>query len=343
MSTTPSPFPPLPRTGRAVTGRCSPSRGANYGHGPARKVIVTCAVTGSVHVPSQSPYLPLTPEQIAENAIGAAEAGAAILHLHARDPENGQPTPDPEMFMQLPAPRSKSATDAVVNITTGGGQGMTLEQRLAAAMRAKPEMCSLNMGSMNFGRYPIASRIKEWRFDWEAGRPREPRATTSSATPTPTSSTSCASSARPTASASSSSATTSATSTTWPTSSTAGWSTAPLRPDHSRHPRRHRHRPRGPAAHEADRRPPLRRRLPLVDPRRRPPPVQPGHDGRDHGRQRPRRPGGQHLPRQGRAGRANADLVAKIVRILGELSLEPATPDEARDVLGLKGAAKVGF
>ena len=132
----------------------------------ARKVIVSCAVTGAVHVPSQSPYLPITPEQIAENAIGAAEAGAAILHLHARNPENGRPTPDPDMYMRF-LPEIKERTDAVVNITTGGGQGMTLEQRLAAAMRAKPEMCSLNMGSMNFGRFGIAKRIKEYKFDWE--------------------------------------------------------------------------------------------------------------------------------------------------------------------------------
>jgi len=131
------------------------------------KVIITCAVTGAVHVPSQSEYLPITPEQIAENAIGAAEAGAAILHLHARNPENGRPTPDPDMFMQF-LPEIKERCNAVINITTGGGQGMTLEQRLAAAMRAKPEMCSLNMGSMNFGRFGIANRIKEFRFDWEA-------------------------------------------------------------------------------------------------------------------------------------------------------------------------------
>jgi 3,5-dioxohexanoate:acetyl-CoA acetone transferase len=131
------------------------------------KVIITCAVTGAVHVPSQSEYLPITPEQIAENAIGAAEAGAAILHLHARNPENGRPTSDPDMFMQF-LPEIKERCDAVINITTGGGQGMTLEQRLAAAMRARPEMCSLNMGSMNFGRFGIANRIKEFRFDWEA-------------------------------------------------------------------------------------------------------------------------------------------------------------------------------
>jgi uncharacterized protein (DUF849 family) len=131
------------------------------------KVIISCAVTGAVHVPSQSEYLPITPEQIAENAIGAAEAGAAILHLHARDPQNGKPTSDPSMFMQF-LPEIKERCDAVVNITTGGGQGMTLDQRLAAAMRARPEMCSLNMGSMNFGRFGIANRIKEFKYDWEA-------------------------------------------------------------------------------------------------------------------------------------------------------------------------------
>ncbi len=130
------------------------------------KVIISCAVTGAVHIPSQSEYLPITPEQIAENAIGAAEAGAAILHLHARNPETGKPTPDPDMFMQF-LPEIKERTDAVVNITTGGGQGMSLEQRLAAAMRAKPEMCSLNMGSMNFGRFQMGKRIKDFKFDWE--------------------------------------------------------------------------------------------------------------------------------------------------------------------------------
>ncbi len=130
------------------------------------KVIISCAVTGAVHVPSQSPYLPITPEEIAENAIGAAEAGAAILHLHARDPETGKPTPDPEMFMRF-LPEIKERTDAVVNITTGGGHRMTLDERLAGPLRFKPEMCSLNMGSMNFGLFPIKGRIKEYTYDWE--------------------------------------------------------------------------------------------------------------------------------------------------------------------------------
>ncbi|HUK59743.1 MAG TPA: 3-keto-5-aminohexanoate cleavage protein [Stellaceae bacterium] len=130
------------------------------------KVIITCAVTGSIHTPTMSPHLPLTPAEVAEQAIGAAEAGAAILHLHARDGKDGRPTPDPAVFMQF-LPRIKQATKAVVNITTGGGHGMTLEERLAAPLRAAPEMCSLNMGSMNFGLYPMLNRYKEFKHEWE--------------------------------------------------------------------------------------------------------------------------------------------------------------------------------
>lgn len=130
------------------------------------KVVITCAVTGSIHTPTMSPHLPLTPDQVAEQAIGAAEAGAAILHLHARDPEDGRPTPDPAVFMQF-LPRIKQACDAVVNITTGGGHNMTVDERLAAPLKASPEMCSLNMGSMNFGLYPMLSRYKEFKHEWE--------------------------------------------------------------------------------------------------------------------------------------------------------------------------------
>jgi uncharacterized protein (DUF849 family) len=131
-----------------------------------KKVIITCAITGGIHTPTMSAALPFTPEDIAAQAIAAAEAGASILHLHARDPENGKPTPEPAVFMQF-LPRIKQSTDAVLNITTGGGLNMSVEQRLAAPLMAKPEMCSLNMGSMNFGIYPLADRYKTWRFDWE--------------------------------------------------------------------------------------------------------------------------------------------------------------------------------
>ncbi|RWM02374.1 3-keto-5-aminohexanoate cleavage protein [Mesorhizobium sp.] len=131
-----------------------------------RKVIITCAVTGSVHTPSMSPHLPVTPDQIATDAIAAAEAGASILHLHARDPKDGRPTADPDVFMQF-LPRIKQATDAVINITTGGSSLMTLDQRLAAPLRAQPEMCSLNMGSMNFALFPMLERPREWRHEWE--------------------------------------------------------------------------------------------------------------------------------------------------------------------------------
>ncbi len=133
---------------------------------PENKVIISCAVTGSIHTPTMTPYLPITAQDIAQNAIGAAEAGAAIVHLHARDPETGQPTPDPERFMAF-LPVIKQSTTAVVNITTGGGHGMSLEERLAAPRRAEPEMCSLNMGSMNFGLYPNLARYQTWKFDWE--------------------------------------------------------------------------------------------------------------------------------------------------------------------------------
>jgi uncharacterized protein (DUF849 family) len=130
------------------------------------KVIVTCAVTGSVHTPTMSPYLPITPDEIARDAIAAAEAGASILHLHARDPKNGRPTPSPAVFMQF-LPRIKQSCDAVINITTGGGHGMTLEERTAAAFSAKPELASFNMGSMNFGLYPILEKMTKFKYEWE--------------------------------------------------------------------------------------------------------------------------------------------------------------------------------
>ena len=131
-----------------------------------RKVIITCAVTGSIHTPSMSPHLPCTPDEIAAEAIAAAEAGAAVLHLHARDPKDGRPSPDPALFRQF-LPRIKQATDAVVNITTGGSATMTLQDRLAAALEMRPEMCSLNLGSMNFGTYPALDRIKTFQHEWE--------------------------------------------------------------------------------------------------------------------------------------------------------------------------------
>lgn len=132
----------------------------------AGKVIITCAVTGSVHTPTMSPYLPITPDQIAADAIAAAEAGASILHLHARNPESGRPTADPGVFMQF-LPRIKQASDAVVNITTGGSSLMSIDERLAAPLAAEPEMCSLNMGSMNFGLYPMLDKPRAWKHSWE--------------------------------------------------------------------------------------------------------------------------------------------------------------------------------
>lgn len=133
----------------------------------SEKVIITCAITGSVHTPSMSPYLPLTATEIAEQSIAAAEAGAAILHLHARDPQTGRPSQDPGLFLDF-LPRIKQATDAVLNITTGGGLGMALEDRIAPAKRVKAEVASLNMGSMNFGVWELAAKRTDWKHDWEA-------------------------------------------------------------------------------------------------------------------------------------------------------------------------------
>lgn len=130
------------------------------------KVIISCAVTGAIHTPSMSDHLPITPAEIASQAIAAAEAGAAILHLHARDPNDGRPTPDPAVFMQF-LPVIKQSTDAVINITTGGGLGMTVEERLAAPLQASPEMASLNMGSMNFNISGSAARIPNFKYEWE--------------------------------------------------------------------------------------------------------------------------------------------------------------------------------
>ncbi|MFY9675821.1 MAG: 3-keto-5-aminohexanoate cleavage protein [Terriglobales bacterium] len=131
-----------------------------------RKIIISCAITGSVHTPTMSEYLPITPRQIVDSALEAAQAGAAILHLHARNPENGKPSADMAHFQQM-CPVLAERTDAILNITTGGSSRMKIEERLAYPMLVKPEMCSLNLGSMNFSFHPVAERITEWRYDWE--------------------------------------------------------------------------------------------------------------------------------------------------------------------------------
>jgi uncharacterized protein (DUF849 family) len=132
----------------------------------SRKVIISCAITGSIHTPSMSPYLPITPAEIAEAAIGAAKAGAAIVHLHARDPKTGLPDQRPEAFEPF-LKVIKQSSDCVVNITTGGAPTMSVEERLRPAAHFRPEVASLNMGSMNFGLYPMLNRFKEFSHDWE--------------------------------------------------------------------------------------------------------------------------------------------------------------------------------
>ena len=131
-----------------------------------KSVIITCAPTGGIHTPTMSPHLPITPAEIATDSIEAAEAGASIIHLHARDPETGKPDPRPETFNQF-LPVIKQSTDAVINVSTGGGLGMTMDERLLAATTARPEMASLNMGSMNFGIFPMLEKYSDWKHDWE--------------------------------------------------------------------------------------------------------------------------------------------------------------------------------
>ncbi|MFT6928311.1 MAG: hypothetical protein ACJAZP_003962 [Psychromonas sp.] len=131
-----------------------------------RKVILTCAVTGAMHTPTMSEYLPLTPDEIRDESVAAAEAGASVIHLHARNPADGSPTGATDVYEKF-LPAIHEATDAVINLTTGGSPTMTVAERLAAAEKFEPEMCSLNMGSLNFAIFPIADRYKEWKYDWE--------------------------------------------------------------------------------------------------------------------------------------------------------------------------------
>ncbi len=131
-----------------------------------KSIIVTCAVTGSIHTPSMSPHLPVTADEIAAEALAAAAAGASVVHLHARDPKTGMPTQDPGLFREF-LPRIQRESDVVVNITTGGAPTMLVEERLQPALQLKPEVASLNMGSMNFGLFPMLARFKEFKYDWE--------------------------------------------------------------------------------------------------------------------------------------------------------------------------------
>jgi len=133
---------------------------------PTNKVIISCALTGGIHTPTMSPALPVSPDMLAEQGVAAAQAGAAVLHVHARDPRDGRPTPDPAAYMAF-LPRLKAGCEAIINVTTGGSLNMTVDDRLKAPVMLRPEMCSLNMGSMNFALYPLADRYQSWKYDWE--------------------------------------------------------------------------------------------------------------------------------------------------------------------------------
>ena len=130
------------------------------------KVIISCALTGGIHTPTMSPALPVSPDMLAEQGVAASQAGAAVLHVHARDPRDGRPTPDPAAYMAF-LPRLKEGCEAIINVTTGGSLNMTVDDRLKAPVMLRPEMCSLNMGSMNFALYPLADRYQSWKYDWE--------------------------------------------------------------------------------------------------------------------------------------------------------------------------------
>lgn len=130
------------------------------------KAIITCAITGAVHTPTMSPALPVTPKEIVDASLAAAKAGASVIHLHARDPADGRPTPNPDVFMQF-LPEIHARSEAIINITTGGSTRMTLEERLAAPLRVKPELCSLNLGSMNFVFSQMAAKYDDWKYAWE--------------------------------------------------------------------------------------------------------------------------------------------------------------------------------
>ena len=131
------------------------------------KRIVNCSITGSIHTPSMSPYLPITPDQIAQNAIDAASAGATAVHIHARNPENGAPSPKLELYEEILSKIKAKNKDVIICITTGGGMGMTVEQRVAVVPKFKPELASMNAGSINWGLFPVAAKIKNWKYDWE--------------------------------------------------------------------------------------------------------------------------------------------------------------------------------
>ena len=133
---------------------------------PTNKVIISCALTGGIHTPTMSPALPVSPDMLAEQGIAASQAGAAVLHVHARDARDGRPTPDPAAYMAF-LPRLKAGCEAIINVTTGGSLNMTVDDRLKAPLMLRPEMCSLNMGSMNFAVYPLADRYQSWKYEWE--------------------------------------------------------------------------------------------------------------------------------------------------------------------------------
>ena len=306
-----------------------------------RKVIITCAITGSIHTPSMSPHLPVTPKEIADAAVGAAEAGAAIVHLHARDPVDGRPTQDPEFFREF-APDIRKRCDVVDQLHDRRRGDDDDPGAPAPALELKPEVASLNMGSMNFGLYPMLERFREFKFDWE----REylaPPTTVCSGTRSRTSSTSSPR-ARTTARASRSSATTSATCTRRITSSTRGIVKPPLfiqsvfgilggigaHPDDVAHMKR-----------TADRLFGDNYRWSVLGAGRNQLPIA-AMSAAMGGNVRVGLEDSLWIG-PGKLAESNAAQVRAARQVIEGLGLAVATPDEAREILALKGAANVGF
>ena len=298
-------------------------------------------MTGAIHTPSMSPHLPVTAEEIADAAIGAAEAGAAIVHLHARDPKTGKPDQTPEAFAPF-LQVIKQRSDCVINLTTGGAPYMTIEERVRPAATFRPEVASLNMGSMNFGLFPMLNRFKEFAHEWERQHLENSRNLVFKNTFQDIEYIlrTCAENG------------TRFEFECYDVSHLYNLAhflerglvaAAAVRPDRVRHPGRHRPASRGRPAHEAHRRPAVRQRLSLVGAGCRPQPDADRGDGRRHGRQHPGRARGQLVGRPGPAGREQRRPGPPGPPLLEGLGLEVATPAEAREILALKGGDRVGF
>ena len=309
----------------------------------AGKVIITCALTGSGHTPSMSPYLPYTVGDVIDQGVAAAAAGAAVLHLHARNPEDGSPSADPALFAEY-AKGIKERSDVIVSISTGGGTGMNVQERLQGVVELKPELCTLNLGTMNYGSFPMIDRYKgQFKYDWEEPYLESTRAEPFVSTYAdieymlkvigPQTGTRFEAEAYDT----------SHLYTLAYYMDAGARAGAGLRADDLRDDGRHRAGRRPHRAHEAHRGPAARGRVPVVDAGRGPVPDGHRHRRGDHGLARPRRPGGQPLPGQGPDRRVQRQPGHQDQGNPGGPLPGGGDAAEAREMLGLKGLDNVGY